>query len=59
MNEWLVAHPDGGHDEMIARLRSRDGIPFRSAFWEMYVFSILRNRGRSEDLGATLAGSTG
>lgn len=45
MESWLAQYPRVHRGEMIARLRTRDDEHFFAAFFELYVFMLLRQLG--------------
>jgi hypothetical protein len=45
MNDWIERYPDEARADDVGRLRSDNGVDFRSAFWELFLFHLMTSMG--------------
>lgn len=59
LDDWLSAYPEAEYAEMVARFRSGDETLFQSAFFELFLYTLLCKIGYEVEIHPPVAGSTG
>jgi hypothetical protein len=58
LDTWLSAYPSAERSEIVARFRSRDDTHFQSAFFELFLYTVLSKIGYEIEVHPMIAGST-